>query len=368
MDVFFVLSFVLLFILFVIYLLSASKLSIYRVSSKNIDSVLFGELWIIRKAYWPDDKIEKFAAKIKKDKCTFVLFRDTADGSLRGFYTETLVEGEVNGRKFSTLYLGTLFFYTYYRGTVAIALAMLYSFARHWWITKRGVQSYILFCAFSYKAYLTAARTYPNLYPTYQNDDSKKRDTYRNVIDQVLSFLNPETWDKDNFNVKVPGSAFLEEIPVITEEMLSDPDINFFLNHNPEYLEGIAMPCIASISFLSILQTILTVFIRLIPRSKPLKGQPKKSVKKRDRVPLIRRDLRHSQDLDDGETHLSRVFDLGKKRQDMKKKKTRALINGFRKSEEKVEKVETAEKLENVETKTTLDLFESPTPQLEVVQ
>jgi len=366
MDVLFALPIVLLFIILVVlYLLSTSKLSIYRVPSKNIDSVLFGELWIIRKAYWPDDKIEKFAAKIKKEKCTFVLFRDTTDGSLRGFYTETLVEGEmINGRKYSALYLGTLFFYTYYRGTVTIALAMLYSFARHWWITQPGVQAYMVFCALSYKAYLTAARTYPNLYPTYKNDDSKKRDTYKNVIDQVLTHLYPDNWNKAEFNIKVPGSTF--DIPLITDDMLSDPDISFFFRQNKDYIEGIAMPCIASVSFMSIFQTIATVFIRLIPRTRPRKGQPK--AVKRDRVPVVRRDLASSQDLDDAETHLSRVFDLGKKRQDLKKKKTRAVINGFRKSDSSEDK--DAEKLENVEKepKTSNDLFEAPNAPTEVVQ
>jgi len=241
---------------------------------------------------------------------------------------------------------------------VTIALAMLYSFARHWWITKTGVQSYIIFCAFSYKAYLTAARTYPNLYPTYKNDTSKKCDTYKSVIDQVLSFLYPNNWNKADFNIKVPGSAF--DIPLITEDMLSDPDIDFFYRQNNDYLEGIAMPCIASISFVSIIQTIATVFIRLIPRTKPRKGQPK-AVKK-DRIPLVRRDLASSQDLDDSETHLSRVFDLGKKHQDLKKKKTRAVINGFRKSDPSMDAKE--EKVEKVEilTTTSNDLFETPTP------
>jgi len=285
------------------------------------------------------------------------VFRDTADGSLRGFYTETEVVGEMQGKKYSALYLGTLFFYTYYRGSVAIALAMLYSFTRHWWITKRGVQAYIIFCALSYKAYLTAARTYPNLYPTYKNDDKIKHQTYKIVIDQVLTYLYPDNWNKTDFNIKVPGSAF--DIPIITQDMHSDPDIEFFHQRNPEYMDGIAIPCIASISFFSILHTIFTVFVRLVPRTKPRKGQPK-SVR-RDRVPVIRRDLASSQDLDDGETHLSRVFDLGKKPLDAKKKKTRAFINNFRKSDQG------SETPQNPEKEKTKDPFETTSPLVEEI-
>jgi len=335
------------------------------VHSSQVDSVLFGEIWIIRRAYWPEDTIEHYARKMKKANCTFVLLRDTTDGSLRGIYTEAVHEGEIDGKKYKALYLGNTFMYTYYRGSITIAMTMFTSFLRHWWGTPRGVRSFIVFCAATYKPYLVAAHSYPDLYPTYQNHDSMKAKTFKAVISQVMEKVYPKYWDPEIFKLKMPVESL--DLAPIKDEYLGDPDIQFFKDRNPNYMKGECMACVFPINGFSVLRTIVTVILRtgLFPKKTGKKKE------KRDAIPIVERDIARTW-MQPKETNLSRTFHLSaghkhnKDKHNKDKKKVRKVVNNFRKSEEvhgEEETVETKTKkvYEGEEPKNELptDLFKS---------
>jgi len=317
------------------------QLQVFRVHSSQVDSVLFGELWIIRRAYWPQDTIEHYAKKIKKANCTFVLLRDTNDGSIRGIFIETVHDGEIDGKKYRALYLGNTFMYTYYRGSITIALTMLKSFFLHWWNTPRGIIPYIVFCAATYKPYLVAAHSYPDLYPTIRNHNSMKAKTFKSVISEVMSKIYPKYWDPDLFKLKMPVESL--DLAPIKDEYLIDPDINFFKERNPNYMKGECMACIFPVTGLSLLRTIVTVILRT--------GLfPKKTGKKRDVISIVQRDIARTW-MQPKETNLYRTFNLSvhrhnkerhnKEKQD--KRRLRKMVQNFGKGDDLIHTEETTE-------------------------
>jgi len=303
-----------------------------------VDSVLFGELWILRRAYWPEDTIEHYAKVVKKANCIFVLFRDTSDGSLRGCYTAEVLDGEIEGKKYRALYLGSTFMYTYYRGKITLATTMFLSFTKHWWNTPSGMKTYIVFGAITYKAYLVACHTYPNMYPTYNNYDSFKCKDYKNVIRDVMQRLYPAYWDDESFAVHLPGTEF--DIAPIQEQYLNDPDIRFFMERNPNFEKGVAMPCAFVFNLFSVLHTIVTVALRtgIIANKTGKKLNPQK----RDRVPITQRDLARTY-VHPPETNLGRTFNLKDYKEKKSKKKLRNFVSNFKKSYDIVEMAKNAE-------------------------
>jgi len=295
-------------------------LIIFRIPAKEVDSVLFGELWILRKAYWPDDSIHKYKTHVKKSNSIFVCFRDSKDGSLRGAYCEDKIKGELeNGTKYHTLYMGNLFFYTYYRGTFRLGLEMLKSFAWHWWITPKGTRSFVVFSSMSYKSYVVAATAYPNMYPTYLNFGNSGYDTYKNVSSKVMQHLYPEYWDANSMLIKVHQKF---DAAPIRSEMLSDPHIKFFVDHNPEYENGVAIPCIFEVSFSTIIQTIWKVAFGKNKIKKRVEGDPGP-----EKLQQIRRDLARTHVLP-RETKLGNTFN----RRHPSKENILKSINKFKKS------------------------------------
>lgn len=226
----------------------------FEIPSTQIDSVLFHELWTLRKAYWPSDTPKGYKKIIDANPCQFVLFRDAVDGSLRGTYCKTLKEGEtIHGKPYRALYLGNLFFYTYYRGSFKLGVNMLQAFFRHWWSTPRGTECYIVFSAISYKSYIAAAHAYPNLYPTHENYGNPLFEEAKDVASQVMGSLYPDEWNKEEWRLHLKETEF--DAAIIREEMLKDPHINFFAKMNPNYREGVTIPGVIHLSLWSLLNT-----------------------------------------------------------------------------------------------------------------
>jgi len=220
--------------------------------------------------------------------------------------------------------------YTYYRGKITIAITMFKSFTSHWWSTPSGMTAYVIFCSITYKAYLVACHTYPNMYPTFKNHDSFKLKDYKNVIQEVMKRLYPEFWDDQKFEIHLPGTEF--DIAPIQEQYLEDPDIRFFLERNPNYEKGVAMPCAFSVSFFSVIQTIGTIILRtgFLPKHT---GKRSSTKEKRDRIPITQRDLARTY-VYPPETNLGRTFNLKEYKKEKKtKKKLRKVVSNFKKSE-----------------------------------
>jgi len=305
------------------YFWPAHSLSVHRIPSIAIDSVLFGELWVLRKAYWPEDSKRKFIGFIKGCRATWVMFRDVDDGSLRGAYTEEIVEGEVDGIKFKALYLGHLFFYTYYRGTPASSIALLGTLLRIWWNTPSGIRFFTVFSPISYKSYLIAAHSYPNMYPTRKNCDSIRFKTEKGIANSVMSKLYPEYWN--GTLISIPGIKL--DVAPVTEEMLKESDdIRFFVERNPTHDSGSALPCIFEVTLNSMVMTITTTMKRaLFSRS---------SKKSRSRSDHVRKPRPKQRDLARTwtmplETDISRTFNL----QEKTKKNVQNLVGRLKKAD-----------------------------------
>jgi len=259
--------------------------------------------------------------------------RDTTDGSIRGIFTEAVHEGEMEGRKYRVLYLGNTFMYTYYRGSITIAITMLKSFFLHWWNTPKGITPYVVFCAATYKPYLVAAHSYPDMYPTFRNHDSMKARTFKAVISQVMAKVYPKYWDPVLFKLRMPVESL--DLAPIKEDYLVDPDIKFFKDTNPNYMKGECMACIFPVTAFSVIRTITTVMLRtgLFPKKTGKK-------EKRDVIPIVQRDIARTW-MQPKETNLYRTFNLSdqkhkerhnKEKQD--KKKLRKMVKNFGKSSE----------------------------------
>eukprot|EP01119_Soliformovum_irregulare_P004079 TRINITY_DN15092_c0_g1_i1.p1 TRINITY_DN15092_c0_g1~~TRINITY_DN15092_c0_g1_i1.p1 ORF type:complete len:361 (+),score=81.55 TRINITY_DN15092_c0_g1_i1:92-1084(+) len=291
-------------------------LEVRRVESKDIDSVLFGELWILRKAYWPEDHKRTFIAFIKETKVTWITFRDVGDGSLRGAYTEEIVDGESNGQKFRAIYIGHLFFYTFYRGTPTMSLAFMGSFVRAWWNAPPGHRVFGVFSSISYKSYLLAAHTYPNMYPTRNNCDSLKFKTEKGVAQNVMSKLYPQYWTGSL--ISIPGIK-LDVAPVDPAMLEENPDIKFFVERNPSHESGTALPCVFEITPHSLFMTVVTTAKRLVFYKTSNKSKGKSRSDRKHRARPKQRDLARTWTLP-LETDISRTFNLEEKSKDNVKK------------------------------------------------
>jgi len=291
------LSLVLIAIPFLLKKYSKKKnhdLVVFEVKSQNVDAVLFNELWQLRKAYWPADTYKQYEQLVRSVKNKFVLFRDSCDGSLRGVYTKTFVNGTLKGKKYRALYLGHLFFYTYYRGNFRLGKNMLMDLIRHWWNTPSGVTSFVVFSAISYKSYVAAAHTYPNLYPTYLNCDDLKFADEKEVASQVMKKLYGDDWDGEKLHI--PNTYF--DAAPLRPEMLEDPHIKFFSERNPEYYKGITFPGSFRVTLFSLLHTFFRVITLRTPLGKLLGFKTHKSKGRKPRVPITRRDLSRTENLD----------------------------------------------------------------------
>jgi len=220
----------------------------FRVHSKDIDSVLFGELWVLRKAYWPTDTIEHYRDFVKNSDATFVIFRDSDDGSVRGAFCEQVRTFEENGQTYHFIYFGNLFTYTYFRGSHYIGLEVTKSIVRHYFTAPRGSKCIFVFGAMSYKIYLVTARMYPNhFYPARMTYGHPEFQELHSAIATFMGRLYPQYWDEKSFLIRLKGSLF--DAANINDDMLSDPDIKFFKDFNPDYNHGNAIACAFEVTF-----------------------------------------------------------------------------------------------------------------------
>jgi hypothetical protein len=188
-----------------------------------------------------------------------------------------------------------------------------------------------------------------------------KAKTFKSVISQVMSKVYPKYWDPETFKLKLPVENL--DLAPIKDEYLSDPDIKFFKDKNPNYMKGECMACIFPINGTSVIRTVFTVLLRtgLFPKKTGKK-------QKRDVIPIVQRDIARTW-MQPKETNLSRTFNLSSekhkkdkhKKDKQDKKKLRKMIHNFGKSEEvHTEETET-QKVPEGEGKTNLpeDLFKS---------
>lgn len=297
----------------------------FRVHSSDIDSVLFGELWILRKAYWPADTIEHYRDFVKNSDATFVIFRDSADGSVRGCFCEQVRTLDVDGQVFHFLYFGNLFTYTYFRGAHYIGLEVTKSILRHYFSAPRHSKCIFVFGAISYKIYLVTARMYPHqFYPSRFTYGNPKFDHLKKAVSTFMGSLYPEYWDEKSFLIRLKGSLF--DAANIHDDMLKDPDIKFFNDLNPDYSHGSAIACAFEINLSSILLTVYKLVLRTLKLDQGAKNVQRKNLsrtaskkftKQQDlekvvKISLTQRDIARTYVLP-RETDLSRTFQLSDK-------------------------------------------------------
>ncbi|MDP2316981.1 MAG: hypothetical protein Q8P41_29075 [Pseudomonadota bacterium] len=217
------------------------------VSPAALDAAMVDHLVALASRYLDLDG-DWFAQRLRK--CDHVLlYRDRATGAVRGTTTLDILDVEHEGRSLRVLYTGAVVLDATVRGRGLLQRAGATSFLRFGLATLRDVYWFCECDSFrGYRASLAFAEGWPRRGPAPAPASVR---LYESLCQRVFgTSWNPET------GVCAPIAARLpkrHEAEVSSEELRTDDDIAYFVERNPGYLHGEALPVLVPLDIPNLL-------------------------------------------------------------------------------------------------------------------
>ena len=175
-----------------------------------------------------------------------ILVRTIATGQLVGFSTQVLLNVNIDGCPVRVLYSGDTVIERQHWGDPALAHAWGHLALRliedcetkplYWFLTSKGFRTYRYLPLFF--------RTY------YPKPDSHLPDCVRLIIDAIGHQISPQHYNTETQIIRATQSKDFVRPGVsdLTNQLQSNPSVQFFVERNPNYLYGDELCCLAALT------------------------------------------------------------------------------------------------------------------------
>ncbi|MCK5689691.1 hypothetical protein KAI87_10500 [Myxococcota bacterium] len=202
-------------------------------------------MWELFSHYYKDVDRFRFFRDLE-NKSHVILLRDEADDSLQGFSTLKREKHQIQDRDIVSIFTGDTVIHKDYWGQSALSktffVYLLQTKLLHpkkpvfWFLVSKG-----------YKTYLTLARNIPDYWPRH---DAQTPAFENEIIDHLSLKFFGETYQPESGLLihENPSGRLSEDVAPVKEKDLSDPDIRFFADNNPDYSRGNELCCLGEIN------------------------------------------------------------------------------------------------------------------------
>jgi hypothetical protein len=226
------------------------KLKAFGYSVTDLAPAQIETMFQLFSEYYANVTYEQFRKDLLKKDHVFVL-KDQKTLEIKGFSTIVALNSEVNGKPVRGFFSGDTVVDREYWGQGTLGVAFLKFLFLHklrrpweplyWFLISKG-----------YKTYLLMANNFQNHYPRHEKATPPEIQTLINTFSKtlygdcyypergVISFAGQQAHIKD---------ALKQDITPITEDLLSNPRVNFFVEKNPDWAQGDELACVALMTF-----------------------------------------------------------------------------------------------------------------------
>jgi hypothetical protein len=194
-----------------------------------------------------------------RGRSNIYLVRERATGRLLGSNTTGVMEVEVHGRKRRVIYGGDACFRPECRGLGMLQEMGILELANE--VIRHPFAERYLFGIALYKMYLAGVRSFIDVWPRI---GVKTPDDLLALMEIVGSHMYEGSWNGPT-KPMIGGRLGTQEVIAIPPEMMSDPDVRFYAECNPTYLQGSALPCLIRLDMRNAV-ALLKRFISRAPR------------------------------------------------------------------------------------------------------
>lgn len=220
------------------------KLSATTVKISSLKDFEVDHMYELFSTYYENTGKEKFLKDLL-NKDEVILLRDKKDKSIRGFSTVKYVEQDIDGEMVYALFSGDTVIDDRYWGQTALTMEffkiqikrkMKHPFSEfYWFLISKG-----------FKTYLLLTNNYMNFYPRFDKPTPKR---HEQIISGFATELFGELYNSET-NILACANMYDRlkgEVSPIDDKALLNPNIKFFQDSNPNWMEGDELCCIGRV-------------------------------------------------------------------------------------------------------------------------
>ena len=247
-------------------LMKASKIKI-EITTNELSEATKIEMWNLYQNYYNYSR-DYFMKRIHSNNY-FSIYR--VGGKIIGFTGLRINRTSVEQQQYLMIYVGQTIIDKAFRGNALIPRTAVKLLLKYWKDLLLG-RIYFWADSLTYKAYLVFAKTVPEFYPTYKKSTPK---TVKSLLDFVGDEYYAEAYNPARCTVKKNTVFVNDTSTIIDQKVETDPDVLFFAEANPEYINGHGLLTITpmhSRNYIMTLKKCITkFFVKKYKRLKSLK-------------------------------------------------------------------------------------------------
>lgn len=210
----------------------------------EVTPALVEQMWAVFDAHYVDVDRARFEADLRSKEKVIVLL-DGAD--VVGFSTFTHHHGEVDGRPYTVAFSGDTVVATPYWGQTALQRAFCWQIFLTW-LRNPGRPTYWYLISKGFKTYLLLTRNWIHAWPTVTHPTGAFEARVLHDI-SVRLFGDSYKPDRGVIVFDTPMGRVRDGLAP-PEPALEDPDVRFFVEHNPGHARGEELACLGRLELL----------------------------------------------------------------------------------------------------------------------
>jgi hypothetical protein len=222
----------------------AAKLRARLWRTSLLTPVVRQEMWQLFERFYTDVRRRQFEADLD-GKDDVILLTDREDDSLQGFSTLMRYQTEVEGKRYAIVFSGDTIVAPQYWGQTALQIA----FYRYVVATKvefPKLPVYWFLITKGYRTYLLLSRNFLEYWPRHDRLTPRRMTA---LLDKLAHDRFGKAWRPELGLLKFdePHGRLKEEVAPVSDGLLHQPDIRFFLERNPHHGRGDEFCCLGKI-------------------------------------------------------------------------------------------------------------------------
>jgi hypothetical protein len=224
----------------------------------QIDESLRREMYQLFEQYYSNTDFSRFSRDLFEKDHVFI-FRERATGDLIGFSTIWRRCMSVAGRQASMIYSGDTVIRKDYWGRKFLQRRFF------WYIVSSKFSApwrplYWMLISKGFKTYLMMRRNFPVSYPNYLGAAPAELSAVMNEF-YAAKFGADYNHESGNIVFQQCLGAVRDEMAAPKARHLADPDVQYFLEKNPSYQDGVELACMAEIRVTDFIFHIFKFFV-----------------------------------------------------------------------------------------------------------
>lgn len=195
------------------------------------------------------------------EKDWVVVLRDATTATIQGFSTLMLIDATVSGEPIKAVFSGDTIIHRDYWGETELAsvwgqfiLSLIRSYQDvkfYWFLISKGFRTY-KFLPVYFKAF-------------YPRHDQETPPFEQAILDTLATLKFPRNYHPETGVIRFEGpkDRLRPELAEVSEGRQEDPNVRFFLTHNPGFAEGDELACLAELSEANLKPIALRVVSRM---------------------------------------------------------------------------------------------------------